>query len=131
MSTQKGDFHKNKNKKKTKHRTRSGEGGIKAVEVLPLPFWTIVFNNLFCAELIGSMCCSKHTSDSGSGKVDKAAMIVFYVFFLFSFFKKQVQSSYRNTVPSSASFTRFPSSKSTTSPLKLDTQKKQWQAMFR
>lgn len=109
---------------KKKPPTRSGEGGIEAVEVLPLPFGAVVFNDLLCAELIGSMRRSEHTGDS-RGKVDEAAMIVFCCCLF-----KQVQSSYRNTVPSSASFTRLPSSKSTTSPLKLDTQEKQWQAIF-
>lgn len=113
-----GDFNE-KTRETKKHPTRSGEGGIEAIEVLPLPFWTIVFNELFCAKLIGSMRCAEHTGDSSS-RVDKVAMIVFCFCFL-----KQVQSSYRSTVPSSASFTRFPSSKSTTSPLKLDTKEKQ------
>lgn len=38
--------------------TRSCEGGSEAVEVLPLSFWTIMFDDLFCAKVIGSMCCS-------------------------------------------------------------------------
>lgn len=35
--------------------TRSCEGGIEAVEVLPLPFWTIMFDDFLCAEVMGSM----------------------------------------------------------------------------
>lgn len=46
------------NKDKYKHDTRSCEGGIEAIEVLPFPFWAIMFDDLFCAEVIGSMCCS-------------------------------------------------------------------------
>lgn len=41
--------------------TRSREGGIEAVKVLPLPFWTIVLDDLFRAEVTGSMRCSEQT----------------------------------------------------------------------
>lgn len=41
--------------------TRSREGGIEAVKVLPLPFRTIVLDDLFCAEVTGSMRCSEQT----------------------------------------------------------------------
>lgn len=38
--------------------TRSRKCGIEAIEVLPFPFWTVMFNDLFCSEVIGPMGCS-------------------------------------------------------------------------
>lgn len=117
------------NKDGYQHYTRSCEGGIEAVEVLPLPFWTIMFDDLFCAEVIASMCRSnqaRHKSFFIIPKVcennDNFDNGTEEMFFGKSRSNKlRAARAYRKTVPSSASFTRFPSSRSTTNPLKLDT----------
>lgn len=69
-------------KKQDRNPTRSGEGGIEAVKVLPLPFGAVVFDDLFCAELIGPVCCSKHKDKADVSGLD----------FAFLFFHKLVQS---------------------------------------
>ena len=61
ISWHKGQQHTAIGIKEEYKNTRSGEGGIEAVEVLPLPFRTIMFDYLFYAEVIGSMCCSGQT----------------------------------------------------------------------
>jgi hypothetical protein len=38
--------------------TRSRKCGIEAIKVLPFPFWTVMFNDLFCSEVISPMGCS-------------------------------------------------------------------------
>lgn len=51
------------NKDGYKHHTRSCEGGIEAVKVLPLPLWTIMFDDVFCAEVIASMSRSNQANN--------------------------------------------------------------------
>lgn len=38
-----------------KHPTRSSEGGAQTVKVPPLPFWTVMFDDLLRTEIFGSM----------------------------------------------------------------------------
>ena len=94
-----------------KHHTGSCEGGIEAVEMPPLPLRTIMFNDVFRAEVIGSMCRSKK---------EKKNYFLISVDLVDGLNIFHALKAYRKTVPSSASFTRFPSSRSTTSPLKLN-----------
>lgn len=54
------------NKDRYKHPTGSCEGGIEAVEVFPLPLWAIMFDDVFCAEVIGSMSSSNQPRDENS-----------------------------------------------------------------
>lgn len=42
-----------------KHPTRSSEGGAQTVKVPPLPFWTVMFDDLLRTEIFGSMRRSK------------------------------------------------------------------------
>lgn len=72
MSFQAGYAASMSHKDKCNHHTGSCEGSIEAVKVLPLPFWTIMFDDLFCAEVIASMCGSgqvRNKTFSGSRSV--------------------------------------------------------------